>query len=148
MKVAEGTIGRVFVVRLEDGDKIPDSIERFAAEKNIEAAFCTLLGGVKAGTLVVGPEDGNADVIVPMPWPLSGVHEAVALGTIFPDEGGNPSLHMHGALGRAGDTRTGCLRLGIDIWKIGEVVITEILGTGMVRKREASTGFELLDVKE
>ena len=35
MKASEGKIGRVFVVRLEDGDVVPDCIERFAAEKSI-----------------------------------------------------------------------------------------------------------------
>ena len=30
MKVSEGKVGRVFVVRLEDGDRLPDAIEDLA----------------------------------------------------------------------------------------------------------------------
>jgi len=33
MKACEGKIGRVFVVRLEDGDVVPECIERFARKK-------------------------------------------------------------------------------------------------------------------
>jgi len=36
MKACEGHIGRVFVIRLEDGDMVPECIERFAAEKGID----------------------------------------------------------------------------------------------------------------
>lgn len=144
MKAAEGKIGRVFVLRLEDGDRVPECIERFAAEKKIEAAYCALLGGIGSGRLIVGPEDGEAKTIVPMAHVLSGVHEAAAVGTIFPAEDGTPRLHMHAALGRDGNTRTGCVRAGIEVWKIGEVVIMEITGTGMMRRVDPDAGFELL----
>jgi len=35
MKACEGRIGRVFVMRLEDGDMVPQCIERFAEEKGV-----------------------------------------------------------------------------------------------------------------
>jgi predicted DNA-binding protein with PD1-like motif len=33
MQYQEGSIGRVFALRLEDGDRLPDSLEAFAREK-------------------------------------------------------------------------------------------------------------------
>lgn len=37
MIASEGRLGRVFVLRLEDGDRVPDCIEAFAAERGRRA---------------------------------------------------------------------------------------------------------------
>jgi len=145
MKYTEGKIGRVFVLRLEDGDVVHACIEKFAADKGITGGGVLLVGGVDAGSkLVVGPKEGRAAKIEPMHWTLDETHEIAAVGTIFPDETGVPVLHMHGACGRGGDTRTGCVRTGIKTWHIGEVIIYEITGTKAVRKKDPVTGFALL----
>jgi len=46
MKVCEGQIGRVFVIRLEHGDVVPEAIERFAEEKGVSVGHVILLGGI------------------------------------------------------------------------------------------------------
>lgn len=147
MKVAQGQIGRVFVLRLEDGDRLPDCIEAFAAERGVVQGFCALVGGVGSGRIVVGPEDTVTMPPVPVLTELCGAHEAAAVGTLFPDESGQPRLHMHAAFGRGEDAKTGCIRPGIDIWTIGEFVLIEFTGLDLVRKRDAGTGFELLSPK-
>lgn len=38
MKSCEGNIGRIFVLRLEHGDKLPQVLEDFAGEKQIKSA--------------------------------------------------------------------------------------------------------------
>lgn len=144
MQVAQGSIGRIFVLRLETGDRLPECIETFAAERGIKQGFCALVGGVGGGRIVTGPEDGAALPPVPMLLELAGVHEAAALGTLFPDQEGRPRLHMHGTFGRKDQSRTGCIRPGIDIWTIGEFVIIEFEGVGLERKKDPATGFELL----
>lgn len=144
MQYSEGTIGRVFTLRLENGEQVPDCIEQFAIEHNIKAAHCTMIGGVNKGNIVVGPKDGNAPVIDPMLHAINDAHEVAAIGTIFTNEEGTPVLHMHAALGRDGRTRTGCIRPGLDVWLIGEVIIIEILGTDMLRKKEIKSGLALL----
>ncbi|MBI5016467.1 MAG: DNA-binding protein [Deltaproteobacteria bacterium] len=144
MRTAEGTVGRVFVLRLEDGDRIPECIERFAAEKGLLRAFCTLLGGIGEGRLVVGPEDATGRPVVPMTLGLVGVHEIAAVGTLFPAEDGTARLHMHGALGREDETRTGCVRQGVDVWQVAEAVVVEIVGTNLVRKLDPVLGFQVL----
>jgi len=147
MKIAEGHIGRVFVLRLEDGDRLPDCIEAFAAERGVRQGFCALVGGVGSGRIVVGPEDTVTMPPVPVLTELFGAHEAAAVGTLFPDEAGLPRLHMHATFGRGDTVKTGCIRPGIDIWTIGEFVLFELTGLDLVRKRDAATGFELLSPK-
>lgn len=144
MKAAEGRLGRVFVLRLENGDRLPDCVERFAAENGVTQAFCSLVGGVGQGRIVVGPQDGDAMPPVPVLAELLGAHEAAAVGTLFPDEAGQPKLHMHGVFGRGDTVKAGCVRPGIDIWTIGELLLLEITGTSLTRRRDPATGFELL----
>ena len=144
MKHSEAKLGRTFIIRLEDGDSLPDSLEAFAAQNAVNRGMCILVGGAGPGKLVVGPEDGDATPPIPMLHTLEGIHEIAGVGTIFPDESGKPVLHMHAALGRKGNSRTGCVRKGLDIWKIGEVVLLEIVDNASQRKMDPNTGFELL----
>ncbi len=145
MKVAEGTMGRVFVLRLEHGERLPDCVEQFARERGVSRAFCALVGGVDSGgQIVTGPIDGKAMPPVPVLTALAGVQEVAAVGTLFPDEAGQPKLHMHGAFGHGGQALVGCIRPGMDVWTIGEFVLIELLGLDLARKRDPATGFELL----
>jgi predicted DNA-binding protein with PD1-like motif len=146
MQFTEAKLGRVFVLRLHDGDRLPDVLESFAAEKNVSTALCFFLGGAKdKSRVVVGPKDGNISPPEPMVTLLSGVHEACGVGTIFADEEGKPKLHMHASFGRKQNTVTGCVRMGVDVWRIGEVVIVELTGTSARRIVDKETGFELLE---
>jgi len=144
MKSSEGRLGRVFVLRLEDGDRVPDCIERFAAEKGIAVGHVVLIGGIGRGEVVVGPR--RSDVLPPEPMllPVDGAHEVVGVGVLAPNEAGRPVLHIHGALGRSGSTLTGCLRPGVTTWLVGEAIIYEILGAGVSRSHDPASGLNLL----
>lgn len=142
MKVSEGAVGRVFVVRLEDGDHLPGVIEDLAKEKDIRSATVILLGGLGCGQIVVGPETPEVPP-KPMIKKLQGVHEIAGLGTLFCNEQGQPKLHLHGAMGRGGQTITGCTRKGVEVWLVAEAIITEITGTKAQRALEQ--GLELLE---
>jgi len=146
MKASEGKLGRVFVIRLEDGDAVPTSIERFAEKMKISVGQVVLIGGIGDGEVVVGPRRSNEMPPEPMLVPVDGVHEVVGVGIIAPDNKGKPKLHMHASLGRAGKTTTGCLRPGVTTWLIGEVIIFEILGTDAVRLPDKRASFDLLQV--
>jgi predicted DNA-binding protein with PD1-like motif len=148
MKASEGQLGRVFVIRLEDGDAIPASIERFAEEKKISVGQVILIGGIGDGQVVVGPRRSSEMPPEPMLVPIDGVHEVVGVGIIAPDKKGKPKLHIHAALGRSGKTTTGCLRPGVTTWLVGEVIILEIKGTNAVRLPSDEARFELLQVSE
>ncbi len=146
MRFSEAKTGRVFVIRLEDGDILHEEIERFSAEKEIRAATLTAVGGVDAGSrLIVGPKEGRAEKIVPMERVLDNVYEATGTGTIFPDEEGSPILHMHLACGRGDQTITGCVRRGVKVWHILEVVLTELTETSASRSYDFHVGFKLLN---
>jgi predicted DNA-binding protein with PD1-like motif len=141
---SEGKIGRVFVIRLEDGDEVPACIERFAAEHNIRTGQAILIGGIWKGEVVVGPRKSDVMPPDPMLLPLDGAHEVVGVGILAPDRNGKPMLHIHAALGRSGQTVTGCLRKGVKTWLVGEVILYEILGADVARLPDRASGFDLL----
>ena len=149
MKYTEGNTGRVFVLRLEDREVIHRTIETFAREHHISSASVSVVGGVDKGSvLVVGPEHGRSDEISPVYYTLEETHEATGTGTIFPNEQGKPILHMHLSCGRGEHTVTGCIREGVYVWHILEVIISELIGTKAIRKPDKYTGFELLEPAE
>jgi len=148
MKATQGSIGRVFVLRLEDGDIVPECIERFASEQKLLVGQVLLLGAFDEGAVVAGPRDSNTVPRKPILLPVDGIHETIGVGLIAPDETGIPRLHMHGALGRSGSTLTGCLRAGVGTWLVAEAVIIE-LQTGSVRRLpDAASGMSLLTVED
>jgi predicted DNA-binding protein with PD1-like motif len=149
MKAIEGTLGRVFVLRLDRDDPLPQCIADFAAEKKIRLAQVVFIGGIYQGNLVTGPRrtaDLQPDPIV---LPVNEAHDAFALGIIAPAENGKPSLHLHGALGRSGQTITGCFQSGVTVWLVGEAVIYEILSGSTARRVFDETAqltlFEILE---
>lgn len=146
MKAREGRIGRVFVMRLEDGDVIPDCIEKFAFEHKISVGHVILIGGIGSGEIVEGPRRSDEMPPDPILLPVDGAHEVAGVGLLAPDEKDKPVLHIHASLGRAGKSMTGCLRPGVATWLVAEVVIYEILGTDAVRKKDEDSGFVLLDL--
>ena len=147
MKVSEGRIGRVFVIRLEDGDVVPECIERFAQEKEITVGQIVLVGGIGGGEVVVGPRRSDEMPPEPVLLPVDGAHEVAGVGVLAPDEDGKPVLHIHGALGRSGKTLTGCLRPGVTTWLVAEAVIYEILDIKVTRVYDAASEFKLLEVE-
>lgn len=148
MKASEGRIGRVFVIRLEDGDILPGCIERFAAERGVVTGHVILVGGIGDGEVVVGPRRSDERPPDPMVLPLDGAHEVVGVGVLAPGEDGKPVLHIHAALGRAGNTMTGCLRRGVSTWLVGEAILYEITGVKAARVKDKESGFELLEVND
>jgi len=146
MKYSEAKQGRVFVLRLEDGEILHTTVEDFAREHTIKAAGLIVLGGADKGSkLVVGPEQGRSTPVVPMERQLGDVGEVAGVGTIFPDTRGHPVLHMHVACGRGDETVTGCVRRGVKAWHVLEIVIWELTDTTGRRLPDAATGFELLN---
>ncbi|MCM8759971.1 MAG: DNA-binding protein [Candidatus Omnitrophica bacterium] len=146
MKFSQAKIKRVFIVKLEDKEKLPDVIENFAKRHKIYRAICIMLGGVGGGKLVCGPEKPNVFPVSPILKNISGTSEILGLGTIFPDEKNNPKLHMHAATGRKNKTLVGCIRPGINVWKIMEFIIFEISSeTKAKRKKDKKLGFSVLE---
>lgn len=148
MDYSEAGIGRIFILRLHQGERLHEVVERFASEKHVSSALCFFLGGAEdSSKVVVGPKDGKVLPPEPMVTLLKGVHEACGVGTIFENEEGKPKLHMHASFGRNENTTTGCVRMGVDVWQIGEAVILELTNSSAKRTRNKATGFEFLEVR-
>lgn len=146
MKYSEVKQGRIFVIRLEDGDIIHECIEKFAEENNISTASLTIVGGIAKGSiLVVGPEDENAAEIIPKEYTIEEMHEITGTGTLFPDAEGKPILHMHIACGCDDITITGCIQRGVKTWHVLEVILTELTDCYAKRILDKKTGFKLLE---
>nr|AAU83258.1 conserved hypothetical protein [uncultured archaeon GZfos27B6] len=146
MKYSEAKQGRTFIIRLEDGDILHEKIEEFARIHSIEAAALIAIGGADAGSkLVVGPEQGRGKSISPMEHILDDVHEIAGVGTIFPDKYHNPVLHMHIACGREESTITGCVRRGVKVWHLLEVILIELMDSKARRVFDEQLGFALLE---
>ena len=145
MKYSEARQGRVFIVRLEDGEIVHEVIEQFAVDHNISAASLIIVGGADDGSkIVVGPKSDRDLPLTPMKHELTGAHEVAGTGTLFCDTEGAPLLHMHMACGRKDETITGCIRTGVKVWRIMEVIIHELLGTDAKRIIEAPLDLKLL----
>ena len=147
MNYTEAKLGRIFILQLKQGEVLHETIEKFAAEKQVASALCFFLGGADEDSkIVVGPKEGKACTIDPMVTLLRGAHEAIGVGTIFTNEAGNPKLHMHASFGREETAKTGCVRMGVKVWLIGEVVILELADAKAKRNKQKDASFEVLEV--
>jgi predicted DNA-binding protein with PD1-like motif len=132
MQYTEGQLGRVFVVRIDDGEDMLVSLHQFILDKGIQAGSILFLGALMNGRMVTGPEE---PVIPPTPHfvMFEGGWEVFGIGTIFMGEGG-PHIHYHASVGRSGHSLTGCLREKATTYLIVEAVILEF--TGLSARRE------------
>ncbi len=146
MKAAEGKMGRVFFIRLEDGDELPACLEKFADEKKIKNGFVLLVGDIGSGQIVVGPRKTEEMPPDPLLIPVDGAHETVGVGILAPGNDGKAMFHIHASLGRAGNVKTGCLRPGVKTWLVGEAIIYEVTGVNAQRFLDKPSGFTLLNV--
>jgi hypothetical protein len=132
MQYSEGQIGRVFVVRIDDGEDMLLSLGQFILDKNIQVGSIHFLGALMNGRMVTGPEE---PVIPPVPHfvMFEGGWEIVGIGTIYPGDDG-PRIHYHASVGRSGHALTGCLREKALTYLVVEAVIMEF--TGLSARRE------------
>jgi predicted DNA-binding protein with PD1-like motif len=144
MKYQIGKTGRVVVVRFEDREDILSNINTVARKEEVKSAVFFLLGGIRHGRVVVGPEK---EELPPTPvWrDLKESHEVVGIGTIFWDESG-PKVHFHGAFGKKDMVKVGCLREVAETFLILEAVIIEMEGIDAQRKLDLKSGLTLLEL--
>lgn len=142
MKYQTGRMGRIIVARFEDGEDLIEGIKDISRKEDIRSGVIYLLGGMREGRLVVGPEE---DRMPPLPvWKnLEDTHEVLGMGTIF-REGREPSIHVHGAFGRKDSVKVGCLREKASTFLVVETVIIEMQGINAVREVDPVSGMALL----
>ena len=142
MEYQVGKPGRIIVARFHDGDDVLGGLETIAHRENLRAACFSMVGGIRKGGYVVGPE---TEAMPPVPvWrELTESHEATGFGTIF-WHGDQPKVHFHGAYAKHDSVRAGCLRRDSEAFLVLEVVITEILGVEATRELDPESGMVLL----
>ena len=142
MKYQTGKTGRVIVARFEDHEDILDNITSIASKENIRSAVLYLVGGIRQGRVVVGPEK---EEFPPEPvWKeIHESHETVGIGTIF-WQGNEPKIHLHGAFGKKDMVKVGCLRGASETFLVLEAIIIEIEGIDAKRELDPVSGLTLL----
>ncbi|MBF0338577.1 MAG: DNA-binding protein [Nitrospirae bacterium] len=144
MKYQIGTTGRVFVCRLADGEDLLKALIQLATDEGLNAAIFHVVGGMRGGSIVVGPETEEMP-IKPDYRKLNESHEVTGMGTIFLREG-VPAIHFHGAFGKKDNVRVGCLRDFSEIFLVLEVIVTELVGIDAKRQLDELSGMYLLQV--
>jgi predicted DNA-binding protein with PD1-like motif len=141
MQYTEGQLGRVFVVRIDNGEDMLISLRQFIDDKAIRAGSILFLGALMNGRMVTGPEE---PVIPPVPHFImfEGGWEVFGVGTIYAGEGG-PHIHYHASVGRSGHALTGCLREKAITYLIIEAVILEFTGLSARREFDKKTQVHL-----
>lgn len=142
MEYQTGRPGRIIVARFGDSEDLLAGISEICRTENIRAACFNIVGGMKAGRFVVGPE---TEEMPPIPvWrELQESHEAVGFGTVFWDKD-QPKVHFHGAYGKHDSVKAGCLREATRTFLVLEVVLTEILDVSIVRELDPASGMVLM----
>lgn len=142
MKYQVGRPGRIIVARFEDREDVIGNLSGLAKKESIRAAAFYLVGGMREGSIVVGPEK---DEFPPTPvWKKLGEsHEVVGFGTIF-WQGDEPRVHFHGAFGKKDMVKVGCLRENSETFLVLEAVIMEMEGVTARRELDPVSGMVLL----
>jgi len=138
---------RIFILRLEDGEQLPDTLLNFCRTHKIIHGLAFFLGGVRRGSRLVSGPGREEPPFNPIIQSLTATHEILGLGTVLPNEQGEPTLHAHAAAGRKRQSRVGCIRPGIKIWHIVEIVLLELAPTNATRSKDPLTGFNLLKIE-
>jgi predicted DNA-binding protein with PD1-like motif len=142
MKYQVGEIGRVIVARFEDREDALKNIADIAKKENIRSVVFYLIGGLRQGRVVVGPEK---EELPPKPvWKeIKESHEVLGIGTIFWQED-DPKIHFHGAFGKKDMIKVGCLRETSETFLVIEAIIIEIEGVTARRELDQASGLTLL----
>ncbi len=138
MQYSEGKPGRIFVLRIDHGEDVIQTVLRLVGMKEISSAIVHLLGALSNGQIVTGPEE---PVLPPQPHFLhfDGGWEVFGIGTVYPGKDG-PAVHFHVSVGKGDQAHTGCLRNVAATYIVVEAVILEIADLQAKRVHDSRTG--------
>lgn len=144
MKYAQGEIGRVYIIKIEDGDDLLAELKNLAELEDIEAGIFYLIGAVKDASMVTGSQE-----FVKPPVPLwrkfDDCRELLGIGTLFCDRD-EPVFHLHCAAGKGDKTLVGCIRGQSKAYLVVEVILLEILNTYAFKELDINLGLKILNI--
>ena len=145
MQYSEGSIGRVFVLRMDHGEELIESLQKFLQEKKIESCAALFMGALRDGRAVTGP---MLPIVPPTPnfEAYESAWEVFGMATIYQSVEG-PKLHIHSALGRGRQSILGCIRDKAEVYLIVEAVLFEICGLAAERAWDEKMQLYLLTLK-
>lgn len=135
----EASAGRAFVGRLETGDDLVEEIERVCAEKEINAAWVSVIGAVKRATFAYYEQQGHRYLELDS----NEHHEITGFVGNISIRDGQPFLHAHATFcARSGEAVGGHLLKGCEVFA-AEVTIREMTGVVLERTADESSGLAL-----
>lgn len=139
MEYQAGLVGRVFYLRLDDGDDMHRCIRELVVREEVRCAWFQMFGGLRSAGVVTGPKE---PVMPPEPvWAsITDAREVLGVGSVFRD-GDTPLIHLHAAMGHHGETLTGCVRRDSTVYLVIEVLLVEVAGMEITRPWSAERGF-------
>lgn len=144
MKYAQGSFGRVFILKFEDKDDLLAEIKGLASKENIRVGTIILLGGMRSAGIVSGPKKAE---IPPEPmWVnFDDGREVLGIGTLFWKDS-EPVIHLHSAVGREKEVFVGCVRKDSSVFLVVEAVVMEIIGVDAKKADDRRTGLVMLEL--
>ena len=135
----EARAGRAFVGRLEKGSDLVGDIERFCAERSINAAWVSAVGAVERARYAYYEQGDHRYV----EHATDTHHEIVGFVGNISVRDGRPFLHAHATFADvAGECRGGHLLAGTVVFAC-EVTIREMADVSLVRTPDEETGLAL-----
>ncbi len=145
MQYSEGSLGRVFVLRMDHGEDLIESLQKFLKEKKIESCTALFMGALRDGRAVTGPK-------LPVVPPTTNFEaydsawEVFGMATVYPSIEG-PKLHIHSGIGRGQQSLLGCIRDKAQVYLIVEAILFEICGLSAERAWDENMQLYLLSLK-
>lgn len=137
MQYSEGNLGRVFVLRIDDGEDLIESLKKFVRAEGVESCMALFIGALKEGRAVTGPQ---LPTIPPVPhWEeYKDGWEVFGMATIYPSAEG-PRLHIHSTIGKGREALLGCIREKAGVYLVVEAVLFEFVGLNVRREWDERT---------
>lgn len=141
-KIHDSDGQRTFVVILQTGDEVQDSLQRFADAERILAAQLTAIGALSDVVLLYFNWQSKQYAKIPV---TEQVEVASLLGDIAEGPDGKPALHVHLVVGRHdGSAMAGHLGEA-HVRPTLEVIVTES-PAHLRKKKDRETGLALIDL--
>lgn len=143
MKYTQGNIGRVFVIRFDDGENLIEELKNIIKKEQIKAGYVQLIGALSSAKAVLGPHKKEYP---PRPfwWEFDDAREIVGIG-VFAWENDEPKLHLHSGIGHSSESKTGCIREKAEVYITVEAVIQEVVDVQVTRKLDERYNASLLN---
>lgn len=96
MQYSEGSLGRVFVIRTEDGEDLIQSIQDFVTEKKVRSGVAIFIGALREGRLITGPKEPTIPPGTHFVEEIDGAWEVLGVATVYPNGYSDEGKEMAG----------------------------------------------------